>query len=92
MSDEIPNPGDDPYERPRSEITSSKPKKEETPLWARRTVLDWYSNLGMKGRLLYFGGILVAFNSVTWCFGFYFPKMLCIGGACLVIGLVVAND
>lgn len=55
-------------------------------------MLDWYSSLGMKGRLVYFGAILVAFNAVTWFFGFYFPKMLCVGGASLVIGLVISND
>ena len=85
MNDDSPDSGDG-LSKP------SKPKKEEPPLWARRTLLDWYSSLGMKGRLVYFGAILVAFNAVTWFFGFYFPKMLCVGGASLVIGLVISND
>jgi len=92
LADKNPDSGDDPYEPPNSEIRASKPLKQETPLWARRTILDWYSSLGTRGRLIYFGGILVAFNGVTWCFGAYFPKMLCVGGACLVIGLVISSD
>ena len=92
MPDESPERGDNPYEPPRSEIQATKPRKEATPLWARRSVLDWYSSLGTKGRLLYTAGIFVGFNAITWCFGFWFPKMLCVGGACLVIGLLVSGD
>ena len=92
MADKDPSSGGGPLEPTGPEIKASKPKKEETPLWARRTVLDWYSGLGMKGRLLYLGVIFLAFNGITWFFGFYFPKMLCVGGACLVIGLVISND
>jgi len=75
-----------PHEPTESVETGSKPAVEVNPYWGRTSVLDWYSSLGMRGRLRWIAGILLSANAIAYTFGFFWPRML-IGG---VVALLVS--
>jgi hypothetical protein len=75
-----------PYEPPKSPIAEPKPPEEEKPLWARPSILDWYSNLGLRGRLRWLSYFLLAVNGLCLPFGFYMPKMLIVA----IVGIFVS--
>jgi hypothetical protein len=60
--------------------------------WSRPTLLSWYSSLGGRGRLAWFGGILVGANLVSLIFGFYWPRMLIVGAALLIGSLFIPSS
>jgi hypothetical protein len=60
--------------------------------WSKPTILSRFSSLGIKGRLYYFGGALVAANLVALIFGFYFPRMLIAGGCAVFVGLILPKS
>jgi hypothetical protein len=68
-----------------------KAPREEVPLWARRGLLEWYMDLGLKGKLAWLGVFLLAVNGVAWLCGFIMPKMIIAGVIALVVSAVIPN-
>lgn len=68
------------------------PAAGEEGYWSRPTLLGWYSGLGAKGKLAWFGGILVGANGVALLFGFFWPRILILGGALLLVGLLMPRS
>ena len=60
--------------------------------WSKPTVLSRFTSLGIKGKLYWFGGVLVVVNLMTLAFGFYFPRMLIAGGCAVFIGLILPKS
>ena len=83
-------PDDDPFKKPTRR--PYEPKDNDDGYWTRPTLLDRFSNLGFKGNLIWFGGILVTANLISLIFGFYWPRMLILGGAALLVGLLVPRS
>jgi hypothetical protein len=80
-----------PYEAPKTVEADGEPKEETNPYWGRTSILDWYSCLGVRGKLRWIGGIFLAANAISYLFGFFLPKMLIAGIAAVVASLMLPS-
>ncbi|MES2706329.1 MAG: hypothetical protein V4726_06940 [Verrucomicrobiota bacterium] len=82
-----------PYEPPLADPDPSEEKSvEENPYWGRPTLLDWYGNLGLRGKLAWIGGIFLVANGLAWLFGFFWPRMLIAGVVALAASIVIPSS
>lgn len=80
----------DPLKRPPRR--PYEPKADDDGYWTRPSLLSWYSNLGIRGKLAWVGGIFTAANGIAFFFGFYWPRMLIVGVVALVVGLLLPRS
>ena len=85
------NNEENPYSPPTSE-TVPKQKEEVNPYWGGTTLLDHYSNLGVRGKLRFVAFLFLLMNGVSYFFGFYWPKLLIAGIVALVVSLLLPES
>jgi hypothetical protein len=78
-----------PYEAPKTVDADGEPTEEANPYWGRTSILDWYSCLGVRGKLRWIGGIFLAVNAISYLFGFLLPKLLIAGIAAILARLAL---
>lgn len=66
--------------------------EEANPYWGRPTLLDWYMNLGFRGKLRWLGGVFVVANGIAYLCGFFWPRMLFTGIGILVISFLMPSS
>ena len=80
----------DPLKRPPRR--PYEPKADDDGYWSKPSFLSWYSSLGIRGRLVWAGGIFTAVNAISFFFGFFWPRMFFGGLAALLIGLLLPSS
>ena len=80
------------YEAPKTVEADGAPKEEANPYWGRTSILDWYSSLGIRGKLRWMAGIFLAANAISYVFGFFWPKMLIGGIVALVVSFLLPSS
>jgi hypothetical protein len=74
------------------ETEADEEKEEPNPYWGRMTLLDWYMNLGFRGKLRWVSGVCIVANGIAFLFGFFWPRMLFSAIGILLISFMIPSS
>lgn len=74
------------------ETKEAEDKEAPNPYWGRMSLLDWYMNLGFRGKLRWVSGVFIVANGIAFLLGFLWPRMLFSAVGILLISFMIPSS